>query len=179
MKKVFGLIMGVVISVSALSQKTMAPVNGNSKVSFTIANFGIDTDGSITGLDGKITFEPKNLAASVFNITAAVNSINTGNDRRDGHLKKDDFFDAEKFPVIRLQSTRIGASQKAGEYIFIGELTMKDVTKTISFPFTYILKPEGILFTGNFDIDRRDYGVGGNSATMSDKVRLSLSVMAK
>lgn len=177
--KAFGLIIGLVFSLAVSAQPVMSPLPAESKVSFTIANFGIDTDGSIGGIRGEIKFDDRKPIASSFYISLAANTVNTGNERRDNHLKKEEFFDVDKYPSISLKSTSIKAATVAGQYIFTGDLTLKNITKSISFLFSVVKKDSGYLFTGKTQIDRREFGVGGNSATMSDKVSINISVLAK
>ncbi|RYY52490.1 MAG: YceI family protein, partial [Chitinophagaceae bacterium] len=81
-------------------------------------------------------------------------------------------------PIIRLQSTSI-ATGPAGAYTFTGNLIIKDVTRPVEFNFTATLKATGYLFEGSFDINRLDFHVGKESATMSEKVRVTLTVLAK
>jgi len=93
--------------------------------------------------------------------TAKVASINTDNEKRDGHLKSADFFDAEKFPEITFKGNLVKAG---GKYQLKGQFTMKGVTKEVAFDVTY----GGTLDTGRGvkagfkltgKINRQDYGV--------------------
>jgi len=93
-------------------------------------------------------------------------------------LRKEEYFHAEKFPVIRFKSTKVTASAD-GSYIATGILTIKGVNKNISFPFKASALSVGSLFQGTFEINRRDFGVGGGSAVLGDNLKLSLSVYAK
>jgi len=161
------------------AQKSLTPADAGSKIHFVIRNFGINTGGDLGGLKGTIKFDPLHPTASSFDVTVQVSTIDTDNDRRDNHLRSDDFFNAEKYPVIRIASKKVEATNVANTYMFTGNLTIKDVTKEIRFPFTATAKDGGYLFAGDFTIDRRDYNVGGSSATMSDEVKVSLSAFAK
>lgn len=180
MYKIFLSVAICIFSLSAVhAQKTFVPSDEGSKVHFVIKNLGINTGGDLTGLKGKIIFDAKKPASSLFDVTADVKTIDTDNERRDGHLKNADFFDVEKFPVIRITSTSITAGKDLKNFIFNGTLTIKDVTKTISFPFSAEAKDGGALFNGEFEINRLDFGVGKESVTMSDKLSVSLKVFAK
>ncbi|MCH5598503.1 YceI family protein [Niabella ginsengisoli] len=139
---------------------------------------GINVDGSLKGITGNIVFNPKRIYKSVFDVSVDVNTINTDNTRRDNHLKKDDFFDAEKFPTIRIKSTSI---QSKGNNIYFAEavLTMHGVSKNIQFDFIATSIDGGYNFKAEFALNRRDYGVGGNSMTMSDDVKVNLDIVAK
>lgn len=162
-----------------LTAQTLTPDDAGSTVKFTIKNFGLNVGGTLKGLKGKITFLPTNLPASTFAITLDAATINTGNGSRDGHLKKDDYFDVEKFPTLQFVSTSITAGDKSGSYNIAGLLTIKGKAKSISFPFTATPTAGGHQFTGSFSINRRDFKVGGNSLVLSDKLNVSLNVAAK
>lgn len=161
-----------------LSAQALKPAEAESSVTFVIRNMGMDVDGSLRGLKGVINFDPTQAAKGSFDVTADVNTINTGIEKRDNHLKQSDFFDAETYPVIQIKSTRI--LPKTGNiYYAEAMLTMHGVTKDIKFDF--IAKPVagGYLFTANFSLNRLDYKIGKNSMTMGDKVNVKLSVVGK
>ncbi len=166
-------------AISVYAQKTLQPVDEGSKVHFVIKNLGINTGGDLQGLSGKIVLNVKNPAASSADVTVAVKTIDTDNDRRDGHLQNEDFFDAAKYPTIRIVSTKITPSGTPGTYIFTGNLTIKDVTKPLTFNFTVLPNGAAYLFAGDFDIKRSDFGLGKSGGTMSDDVSVSLKVIAK
>jgi polyisoprenoid-binding protein YceI len=170
----------LICSLAAISQKYI-PTDAGSKVHFVIKNFGINTGGDLSGLAGDINFMPANITASNFNVSVSVNTIDTDNGSRDGHLKSKEYFDADKYPVITLRSTRIDRTNKtaSGWYNFAGTLTMHGVTKPISFPFQATKKGDDYLFVGGFTINRLDYGVGKSSSVMSSSVKVSISVLAK
>ncbi len=157
------------------------PVDAGSKVHFIIKNFGINTSGDLSGLAGEINFVPSNAATGTFNVSVSVNTIDTDNDSRDNDLKSKKYFDAEKYPVITIRSTKINRTNKSssGWYQFTGTLTMHGVTKPIAFLFMATPKEKDFLFVGGFTINRLDFGVGGNSSVLSNSVKISLSVLAK
>ena len=177
MKKVF-FIVSMYASFITYAQN-FTPTDEGSKLHFVIKNLGINTGGDLAGMKGKIRFDAKQPASSLFDVTVDVNTIDTDNDRRDGHLKNDDFFDAEKHPTIHLISTEIKPGADLKHFIFKGNLTIKDVTKQIEFPFTAEGKDGGALFAGEFEINRIDFGIGKESATMANKVSVLLSAFAK
>jgi polyisoprenoid-binding protein YceI len=176
MKKIFLLffitIPGLVVSAQ------YKPVEKGSEIKFKVKNFGFNVSGSFSGLNGTISFDPNNLAASTFDVSADANSIFTDNNARDNHLREDTYFDVKNYPRIRFVSTRVTTSNKSGTYFVFGKLTIKKETKEISFPFTAETSEDGYLFKGEFKINRRDFGVGGSS-TISDNVDVALSVLAK
>src|SRR3954462_13399109 len=115
-----------------VAQAQYKPVEQSSTLKFAIKNLGFTVDGAISGFDGKVNFDPQNLAAASFDITINAATINTDNSLRDGHLKGYSFFDVENYPKIRLTSTSVSA--RRGGYLFAGTLTIKGKSKAISFP---------------------------------------------
>jgi polyisoprenoid-binding protein YceI len=156
--------------------QTFIPDDASSKVSFKIKNFGSTVNGSFKGLKGTILFDASRLSDSKFDVTVNAATIDTGIGMRDNHLRKTDYFDATDFPLIRFVSAKVVASANPNEAIITGKLTIKKTTKEISFPFSYSVSNVGLHFKGEFKIDRTDFGVGGNSFSLSDEVTVSLDV---
>jgi|SRR5882757_257725 len=154
------------------------PTDQGSTVTFKIKNFGFGVDGSFTGLQGKIVFDPKDPGKASFDVSIDAATVNTDNGSRDGHLKKEDYFDVQNHPRIRFVSTSVTPSGKNGSYTIAGKLTIKATTKDISFPFTATPKGDDYLFNGEFTINRKDFGVGGSS-TISNSLTVSMAVLAK
>lgn len=175
MKAVFTVII-LLTGLFALNAQQYRPVDEQSEVKFTIRNFGINTNGTLKGLKGSIKFDPANLSASSFNVTVDVNTINTGVDGRDNHLRKEEYFDVAKYPLIRFVSTAI--EKNGNSYIAKGNLTIKAVTQSISIPFRVDQNADKIIFSSVFNINRKDFGVGGSSAVMGSNVDVSLKVSA-
>ena len=161
------------------AQSTYTAVDESSRVHFVIKNFGIKTGGDFSGLKGTIKFDPEKFSTSVFDVTVDANTINTDNESRDGHLRKAEYFDVASYKTIRFKSTKITRSSVAGRFYVFGELTIKGVTKPVQFGFGATAKNGGYVFDGEFTINRRDFGVGGSSVSMSDNLKVALSVFAK
>lgn len=156
--------------------QSYSPVDLQSKVTFSIKNFGVGTGGDFKGLQGTIVFDPANLTVSSFDVSIDAKTIDTDIDSRDNHLRKAEYFDVANFPRIIIKSTKITPSNKQGTLFLFCDLTIKGVTKAVSFPFTATSKDGGYLFEGSFKINRRDFGVGGNSISLGDNLTVSLSV---
>lgn len=175
------LLIGLLFISFNTSAQNFSPVDSASKVHFVIKNFGINTGGDFKGLKGNITFLPDNPGASNFDVSLASSTVDTDNEMRDKSISGDEYFEAAKYPMITIASTKIEKTNKtaAGFYYFTGKLTIKGVTKTIAFPFQAKEENNGYLFTGNFEINRTDFGVGGESIVLSNNVAVTLSVFAK
>jgi len=155
------------------------PADDGSKVRFVIKNFGINTGGTFEGLAGTITFDPANLANASFNVTVDAKTVDTDLEARDNHLRKEEYFDVEKYPKVSFRSTKITTTNKEGYLYMFGVITIKNTTKEISVPFKQTSKDGGILFDGEFKLNRLDFGVGGKSFSMSDELNVELSIFAK
>jgi len=159
--------------------QTYKPVDSESKVKFVIKNFGINTGGIFKGLDGTINFDPANLAAATFDVNVDAKTVDTDVESRDNHLRKEEYLNVEKFPTLNFKSTKV-TKTNSNEFLYMfGNITIKGVTKEIKFPFKASQKDEGFLFEGTFKLNRRDFGVGGNSLSLSDELTVTLSVLAK
>lgn len=156
-----------------------SPTDEGSKVRFVIKNFGINTGGTFDGLKGTITFDPANLSIGSFEVTVDAHTVDTDIAARDNHLRKAEYFDVEKYPKLVYKSTRITKTNTEGYLYMFGNLTIKGVTKEVNFPFKAIPKDGGFLFEGEFELNRRDFGVGGRSLSLSDMLKVELSVFAK
>jgi polyisoprenoid-binding protein YceI len=175
MKKILILLFG--LFAAHRSQAQYRATDQGSEIKFTISNFGFGVDGTFKGLQGNISFDPANAAAGQFDVSIDATTVNTDNSLRDSHLRNDSYFDVKDYPRIRLVSTRIAATGTAGTYLLTGQLTIRNVTKEVSFPFTVNPADGGFRFTGTFAIKRKDFGVGGTS-TISNELTVSLSVLA-
>jgi polyisoprenoid-binding protein YceI len=154
------------------------PVDNESSVHFKIKNFGINTGGSFAGLEGAIMFDINHPEGASFDVSIDANTVNTDNNMRDNHLRADTYFDVKNYPRIHFVSTKVTGSNKPGVLFIFGKLTIKNQTKDISFPFTATASNDGYIFKGVFNINRKDFGVGGTSV-ISDNLEVELSVVAK
>ncbi|MEO6316127.1 MAG: YceI family protein [Chitinophagaceae bacterium] len=176
MIKLFTLFLGFCFLVTAHAQQYL-PVNEKSTVKFAIKNFGINTSGNFKGLEGTIEFDKASPEKSDFSISIDAATVNTGNDSRDSHLREAAYFDVEKHPKITFKSEKI--TGKGSDFTVSGKLTIKGITQKISIPFKSVANDGGMLFEGSFQLNRRDFNVGKNSAVLGDNVTVTLAVFAK
>ena len=108
-------------------------------------------------------------------------SINTRDARRDGHLKSADFFEVEKYPKIIFKSTKV-ESKGDNEYRVTGNLTIRDVTKEVTFDTEYsgqLKDAYGLQRAGlsaKTSINRKDFGLTWNAVLESGGVAVSEKV---
>lgn len=137
----------------------------HSTIGFAVRHYEINwVSGRFKDFNGTIRYDEKDPAKSSVEFTAKIESIDTGVEPRDKHLRTADFFDVAKFPEMTFKSTRIERSGKDG-FVLHGDFTLKGVTKQIAIPFTLtgaIKDPRGNTRFGveaQTKIDRRDYGI--------------------
>lgn len=145
--------------------------------------------GAFNDFEGTFAIDGANPAASTVSVAAKVASIDTRNEQRDGHLRTNDFLDAESFPEITFTSTTV-AHTGGNDFEVTGELTVKGVTKTVTLPLEFqgsAKDPYGNLrvgFEGSTQIVRSDFGVNFNAALetggvlVSDKITLEFEISA-
>jgi polyisoprenoid-binding protein YceI len=131
--------------------------------------------GSFKGLKGTIHFAEDNPAQSGFDVTVDVNTIDTGIGLKNKHALADDFFDAKHYPLIHFSSSDIIKSDSG--FVVTGPLTIKDVTKDISFPFSFERAGHTGVFKGAFEINRKDYNL--NKKGIGEIIKIDLNVPVK
>ena len=136
----------------------------HSIIGFSIRHNEINlVTGRFKDFAGTIHYDTDVTKSSV-EFTAKVESIDTGVEGRDKHLRTADFFEVAKYPEMIFKSTRVERKGKDA-YILYGDLTLKDVTKQVALPFTItgaIKDGRGntrIGIAAQTQIDRRDYGI--------------------
>ena len=148
---------------------------------FKVGHLGTSNSwGRFNKLDGSIVWDA-DLAKSSINLTVAIDSLDTDNDKRDQHLKSPDFFNAKQFPT----ATFVSKSWKAaGEKMFdvTGDLTLAGVTKSVTVPVTLVgagetpMKDVRVGFDAVIAFNRSDFGMKDKLAFAGDAVTLYVSV---
>ena len=144
-----------------------------SDVSFKIKNLGFNVGGTFGGLQADIKFKPNDLAGSSIEASVASNTVNSDNESRDNHLKSEDYFDVAKYPKITLKS--VSFKRKSGSnYTGNFNVTIRDKTKLIEIPFTYVETGNTAQLKGSFMILRTDFGIGGKNLILSNEANVSV-----
>ncbi|MES2515881.1 MAG: YceI family protein [Bacteroidota bacterium] len=184
------------VAVAAISLSAQAQTNWNvdashSKLGFAVTHMMVsETEGKFKIYEGKVSSKGDmdfTDAKIDFSVDAA--SINTDDEKRDGHLKSPDFFDVAKFPKITFVSKSMKPGKVKGTYILVGDLTMHGVTKSVTLTAigaSKIVKdPYGMeryAFKVTGTINRKDFGLAWNAAleaggvAVSEDVRLDINV---
>ncbi len=172
MKKILclWLIFGLTASVSAQNWKSVT-----ASVSFKIKHFGIVVKGSFKGFIGTIKFDPDDLVNSSLSASVDATTLDTDNGLRNSHLKdKPEYFDVEKYPTVKMKTTKI--IKEGDKFMGYFDLTMKDKTKNVKIPLLFTPEGETATFQGSTVINRRDWSIGGRSLGMSNDVTFTIVV---
>jgi polyisoprenoid-binding protein YceI len=185
MKKLNTLLAMLAIAGSAVAQTTWTVDQSHSKIGFNVTHMVVaEVDGSFREFDGKVVTSAADFNGASIEFTAKTASVDTDNEKRDGHLKSDDFFNAEKFPELKFKGKLVKEGDK---YSLKGDLTLRDVTKPVTLDVTYggTVKAfggekAGFKVTGK--INRQDYGLKWSKTTeagglvVSDEVQIVAKV---
>ncbi|QKJ31863.1 YceI family protein [Mucilaginibacter mali] len=146
-----------------------------STITFKIKNMGINTGGNISGLVADINFSKDRPEASSIEASVDAGTLNTDNDMRDKHIKSEDYFDAAKYPKITMKSTSI-KHRSGNNFVGTFNVTIKDKTKSIDVPFTYVVNGNTAEFKGSLKIQRTDFGIGSSGLVLANEATIDIDV---
>lgn len=139
----------------------MLSASWNISPDYAIRFSGSKAEGTFWGLRGIITYDPAAPAQTAIDVSVDAATIKTGNSLKDKHARGESWFDVQKYPTIRFTSSSV--ARRGDTYVAAGCLTLHGVTKTVVIPFTFTQPAAGQgLFTGQFTLNRHDYGIEGN-----------------
>lgn len=173
MKKFYGIVLvaGALLVGNAAGAQTKWKVDKtHSNVKFSVQHMVIsEVEGNFKMFDGTMENTKADFSDAKINFSVDVASVNTDNENRDGHLKADDFFNAEKFPKMTFVSTSV-KPVGTGKYQIAGNLTIRDVTKPVVFDVTHggVIKTQRgskAGFKAKTTIDRFAYGLKWSRTT--------------
>lgn len=158
---------------------------GHTQIEFTYSHFGYS---NITvrfdQVEGSVVYDAENPAASSATATIAIDSMDSGVDKLDAHLKSPEFFDGPTFAKAEFKSTAVEAAGE-GKLKMTGDLSIHGVTKPVTLEVTInkvAEHPMKKVLTAGFDasttIKRSDFGVGAYVPAVSDEVRIDITLEA-
>lgn len=183
MKQVLSIAtLAATMAVSSPAQTTWTVDNAHSNVKFSVTHMVIsEVEGNFRVYSGSIQSSTQDFVDAAVDFSVDVNSINTENEMRDKHLKSEDFFNAEKYPAMTFKSTSWKKTDDQ-RYILEGDLTIRDVTKRVSFTVVYggTMKDgygnTKVGFKGTTTINRFDYNLKWNALTEAGGAMVSKDV---
>ena len=159
----------------------------HSQVGFKVRHLGItNVNGLFKDYEASVSMDGDDLSTLQASASIQVGSISTGIDRRDGHLKSDDFFNAEAYPEIKFVSKAV-RNIDGSEFELVGDLTIRDVTKEVVLEGEFLgMGAMGDTRKAGFEaettIDRFDYNLKWDRLTeagglvVADKVKITLDL---
>ncbi|MFS4455668.1 YceI family protein [Maribacter sp. 2304DJ31-5] len=187
MKRTFHVLLfclNIIYSFEGIAQKTVWKIDDlHSKIGFSVTHMMVsETEGTFDSYEAELKSDANDFSDLKVDFTIKTASINTRNERRDNHLKAEDFFDAKKYPEITFTSSSIEKGEGSLLYI-TGDLTIRDVTKQVTFEGDHkgTIKKDGFGLTraGLFikiTINRQDFGIAYNDKTEAGELFLSNDV---
>src|SRR5262245_4795946 len=185
--------LAVTAAFAAAAPATWKVDPAHTEVGFEVRHFFSKVHGVFHDMQGTIVFDEQDPSAVKVDASAKVASVDTGNEKRDAHLKTADFFNAEKDSVLTFKSTKV---EKAGKnkYRITGDLTMRGVTKSVTFDAEFLgssaVSVEGQSwgskagFAATTTVNRKDWGINWNKTLdnggvmVDDNVTIVLNVEA-
>ncbi len=160
----------------------------HSRAEFRVRHLGISTvTGRFGSVDGTVTVGD-GLGSLQATATIDATTIDTGNDRRDGHLQSADFFDVAQYPEVTFTSTEVRPGE-GNAFTLVGDLTMHGVTRPVELQAEYVgsssmMSTTKIGLTARGEITRQDWGLTWDNtneageAIVGDEVELIIEVEA-
>ena len=178
---VVGLASGLA-AVAALAAATWSLQPKESKLTFVGEQAGAQFEGGFDKFSADISFDPKNLAASRFDVKIDTASVNSQDGERDTTIKSSDLFDVKKFPSAQYVADKF--TDKGGnKYSATGKLKLRNVTKDVPIDFTFETKDGGAWLKGTAKIKRLDFGVGQgdwkDTSTVGNDVQVRFALRLK
>jgi polyisoprenoid-binding protein YceI/predicted dinucleotide-binding enzyme len=160
----------------------------HSSIDFSVRHLMVSrVRGTLGTFSGEITVSDDGVPS--VSAQVAVDSINTGNDDRDAHLKSEKFFDVERYPTATFTSTGVSPDGASG-YVLTGDFTLKGITKPISLALAFNGMSPGMGpgpvagFSASVTLNRKDFGIDINmpletgGVVLGDKVTVTLDIEA-
>lgn len=158
-------------------------VAADSKVEFTGSKVTGKHDGKFEKFSGWAYIDGDKLDTARLYLEIEIASVKTDSTMLDNHLKKDDFFDAPNHPTATFQLTELKKGGADGAtHTVTGNLKLRGVEKSVSFPAKITISKDGIKTTADFKINRKDWGInyaGKANDLIRDDVGIRLDIHAK
>ncbi len=156
--------------ISVRAQSDWVIDESHTSIRFTVPHMGVsEAEGTFREFTGSVTNANDDFSEGKVYFTSQVSSIDTDNERRDNHLRGDDFFNAEEYPEIIFDGNLVREGDK---YYIVGDFTMKGITRQVKFDVKYNGKiklgesrPAKAGFKVTGELDRFDYNLKWNRIT--------------
>lgn len=135
----------------------------------SIVNFTVPkTEGTIVGMKGSVNLDLENIGNSTFNVSIDPTTINTGNKKRDKHLRTEDFFYVEMFPKISFISKSVYKTRTG--YATKGNMSLHGISKVVIINFTIVETEGETTLIGHLSINQKDYEMAKKDKLVDVKI---------
>jgi polyisoprenoid-binding protein YceI len=148
----------------------------HSRIGFTSTWEGVAYDGEFHRYQVVVEFDPDNLSAGSFGATVDVTSVDTRNADRDAGMAEPEFLDFDGYPTATFRSTAV-RSLGDNRYEVDGVLTIKDIDRKVTVPFTWTRNGRGAVLDGSARVNRLDFGIGTGEWADAEAVGLEVTIM--
>ncbi len=150
-----------------------------SEVGFKATSRFMNANGRFARFKGDVVVDPKDATTAKVRVTVEAASIDTGIEMRDNHLRSEDFLDVNRFPTVTFESERVEMGGRRATVM--GRLTIHGVTREIAVPVDVQMSEMALVATGEFVLNRRDYGINYNSffLPVGNDVRVTFTFRAR
>ena len=149
-----------------------------SRIEFEIRNMGLTVKGEFTDFNIETNLMPQDLENSYLKASISVGSIDTGIRKRNKSLGEEKYFNIEEFPEIQFQSESFHLDAD-GNINMKGRMKIKSIGLVMTIPMEIEEEGEGLRIVSEFEVNRRDFGVGGKSWLMADRVEVKVTYTGK
>lgn len=140
----------------------------------------------LSGVSGELEFDPQRPEQGRIRLAIPASTVNSGDEKRDGHLRSPDFLDVERYPEITFESTKVRTDD--GRLVVTGDLTIRGTTK----PVEVTVEPNGVVqgpsgrvagFSATATVDRTAFGLVWNmpvpgGVLVSEKLKVEFDLQA-
>jgi len=148
---------------------------GASSLSFTGTQTGNKFTGKFEKFDAKIRLNPEDLSTAIIEVSIDMSSAKTGDRQRDDAIPGKDWFDVKMFPKAQFLSSSI-VRVEGDEYSVAGTLTIRDISKDVSLPFTVKIEGDEAMATGGLSVQRNGFGIGQGQWASDEWVKFDVGI---
>lgn len=186
MKKAFFLVFCMILPLTVQGQDVLPDwqmLREKSAIEFSVSIMGNPSEGEFTCFTSVIAFDPEHLAQSRAEIVIDMACIGADFDDVSENLKKPEWFDVVQYPKARFVSRKF-RHLGGNEYELVGDLTLRDVTRSETLTFTLTeYDGQSAAIIGRMEISRLDFGIGQgvwrDTSIVAERVTLAVSVSAR
>lgn len=182
----FALAMGLLLNLTAAAQSSTWTIDpAHSGVEFQIRHLGVsNVRGSFSGTTGTVVWDDKNVSNSHVEAVIDAKTVNTGQEKRDAHLKSPEFFDVEKYPTLLFKSTEVKRPAD-GKLQIVGNLTLGGQTRPVTLDVDGPAAPQKGMggkmvsgFSATGTIKRTDFNFGQKytAPMIGDEVKFTIDL---